>query len=514
MADTATTPDLDDDSELKRSITGRLLFFYTLGDVLGSGIYVLIGLVAAAVGGAFWIAFALGVTVAAITGAAYAELVTKYPRAAGASLYVNKAFGNRALTFLITVSFLAASMAASGSLATGFASYFAELWAGPPALLVSLVFVAILVVVNYIGITESVVINMLMTFVEAAGLVIVMVIGIVYVAQGNADFGVLTHIDTGGDYSSPALAVLAGISFSFFAMTGFENTVNVAEETIEPYKAFPRSLVGGMLVAGLVYVLVSMAAALTVPTDTLASSDAALLEVVKAGILPLSTDLMATLFSIIALVAITNTTLVTIVTQPRILYGMAREDVVPGIFAKIHPVRRSPWVGLIFSGAVVGLLLVIGTLVTEAGGGIDLVGRLATVTVVLLLAIYALVIRVVPAAARAGRARRDLPRQHRAARGGAGRQPGDPGLHRLRRPALAAVVRRPAGHRRRAVRCREALREHGHRLPHPGSRRRRDGGLTCTSSSPPTARSSRSQPPSSSSPSPIPPRSPTSRWSR
>src|SRR6478609_10053615 len=102
---TATTePDADvQDSGLKRSITGRLLFFYTLGDVLGSGIYVLIGLVAAAVGGAFWIAFALGVTVAAITGAAYAELVTKYPQAAGASLYVNKAFGNRPLTFLVTV---------------------------------------------------------------------------------------------------------------------------------------------------------------------------------------------------------------------------------------------------------------------------------------------------------------------------------------------------------------------------------------------------------------------------
>ncbi|HEU4547279.1 MAG TPA: amino acid permease, partial [Microlunatus sp.] len=58
-------------SELKRSITGRLLFFYVLGDVLGSGIYVLIGAVAAAVGGAFWIAFAVGVTVAAITGLAY-----------------------------------------------------------------------------------------------------------------------------------------------------------------------------------------------------------------------------------------------------------------------------------------------------------------------------------------------------------------------------------------------------------------------------------------------------------
>ena len=388
VAETSSTVQ-HEDSGLRRSITGRQLFFYTLGDVLGSGIYVLIGLVAAAVGGAFWIAFALGVTVAAITGSAYAELVTKYPQAAGASLYVKKAFGSTALTFLVTVSFLSASFAATGSLATGFASYFATLWDGPPALLVSLLFVLVLVAVNFIGITESVVMNMLMTFVEVAGLLIILVIGIWFIAQGNADFGVLTDISVSGN---PALAVLAGIAFSFFAMTGFENTANVAEETIDPHRAFPRSLVGGMVVAGVVYVLVSMAAALTVPTDQLAESDAALLEVVEQGILPFSTEFMTTLFSVIALIAITNTTLVTIVTQPRILYGMAREDVVPGVFAKVHATRRSPWVGLLFSGAVVSGLLITGTILLEAGGGIDLVERLALVTVVLLLAIYALVI--------------------------------------------------------------------------------------------------------------------------
>jgi amino acid transporter len=388
VAHTGTTPVEDEDTGLRRSITGKQLFFYTLGDVLGSGIYVLIGLVAAAVGGAFWIAFALGVTVAAITGSAYAELVTKYPQAAGASLYVKKAFGSTALTFLVTVSFLSASFAATGSLATGFASYFATLWEGPPALLVSLVFVLVLVVVNFIGITESVVMNMLMTFVEVAGLLVILVIGIWYIVQGDADFGVLVDISVSGN---PALAVLAGIAFSFFAMTGFENTANVAEETIEPHRNFPRSLVGGMVVAGLVYVLVSMAAALTVPVDQLAESDAALLEVVKQGILPFSTDAMTTLFSIIALIAITNTTLVTIVTQPRILYGMAKEDVVPGVFARIHATRRSPWVGLLFSGIVVAALLIAGSVVVSAGG-IDLVNTLALVTVVLLLAIYALVI--------------------------------------------------------------------------------------------------------------------------
>ncbi len=101
---------------------------------------------------------------------------------------------------------------------------------------------------------------------------------------------------------------------------------------------------------------------------------------------------MATVFSVIALVAITNTTLVTLVTQPRILYGMANEDVVPGVFATVHPRRRSPWVGLLFSALVVAALLVTGTVVLEAGGGIDLVNRLALVTVVFLLFIYALVI--------------------------------------------------------------------------------------------------------------------------
>lgn len=383
-------PELDDsESGLKRTITGSQLFFYTLGDVLGSGIYVLIGLVAAAVGGAFWIAFAVGITIAAITGSAYAELVTKYPKAAGASLYVNKAFGSRALTFLVTVSFLSASFAAAGSLASGFAQYFAELWAGPPALLVMLAFVVVLSIVNFIGITESVVINMLMAFVEIAGLGIILVAGIWYVAQGDADFGTLVEFKTTGN---PALAILAGVALSFFAMTGFENTANVAEETVDPHRSFPRALLGGMVVAGLVYVLVSVAAALTVPTDTLAGSDAALLEVVREGILPVPVGFMSDLFAVIAMIAITNTTLVAVVTQPRILYGMANEDVVPSAFNKLHSGRRSPWVGLVFSAFVVASLLVVGTMLTEAGSGLDLVSRLATVTVLFLLFIYALVI--------------------------------------------------------------------------------------------------------------------------
>ncbi|MBM9460015.1 APC family permease [Nocardioides sp. zg-536] len=385
----ATTDRADGDVELNRSITGRLLFFYVLGDVLGSGIYVLIGTVAGEVGGAFWIAFAVGVSVAAITGLAYAELATKYPKAAGAALYLYKAFGNRPLAFLVTVSFLSASFAAAGSLAVGFANYFLELWDVPPGLLVALLFLLMLSIINFIGITESVVINMLMTLVEISGLIIVTVIGIWYVAQGDADFSRLVEFETS---TTPIFAIVGGVALAFFAMTGFENVANVAEETIDPQRNFPRALIGGMIAAGFIYVLVAMTASLVVGAKDLAGSDAALLEVVKADIIPIPLGFMTTLFAVIACIAITNTTLVAVVTQPRILYGMAREDVVPGVFAKLHPSRRSPWVGLIFSALVVATLLVIGTLVVEAGGGIDLIARLATVTVVLLLFIYFLVI--------------------------------------------------------------------------------------------------------------------------
>lgn len=383
--------ELDDDENLQRSISGRLLFFYVLGDVLGSGIYVLIGAVAAAVGGAFWMAFLAGVTVATLTGLAYAELVTKHPQAAGAALYVSKAFRNPFLTFLVTICMLSATFAAAGSLATGFSSYFAQVWELPPPLLISVIFIAALAVVNFIGITESVIANMVMTFVEVTGLAVVVLIGIVYVSRGEADFSVLLEFDTDG---SPIFAVVAGVALAFFAMTGFENAANVAEETIDPARNFPRALIGGMVGAGIIYVIVAMTAALTVPIDTLASSDAALLEVIKADIVPVPVGVMTTIFAIVAMVAITNTTLVALVTQSRILYGMAREDVVPGFFAKVHAARRSPWVALVFSALVVTTLLVVGHTLDAAGigGSSGVVERLATVTVVFTLFIYALVI--------------------------------------------------------------------------------------------------------------------------
>ena len=288
MSADTTTPEVNADSELKQGVSGRLLYFYVLGDVLGSGIYVLIGVVAGVVGGAFWAAF------------------------------------------------------------------------------------------TSIGITESVVANMLMTFVEVAGLVIVLAIGVIAIGQGDVTFSAVTEFSTD---QNPALGLLSGVALAFFAMTGFENVANVAEETKNPYRDFPRALIGGMATAGVLYVLVAVTAAITVPIAQLAESDAALLEVVRTGILPVSVGIMTIIFAFIAMVAITNTCLVCLVTESRILYGMAREDVVPEPFSKVSR-RQVPWLAILFSIAVIAALL---------ASGADL-AQLANVTVVFLLFIYALVI--------------------------------------------------------------------------------------------------------------------------
>lgn len=362
--------------DLTRSITGRLLFFYVLGDVLGSGIYALIGIMAFEVGGAFWLSFVVGVTVALMTGFAYAELITKFPQAAGASLYVHKAFGKRPLTFIVTFSLLAATISAAGALSLTFGGeYFEAFIEDVPPTLVAVIFIVLLSVLNFRGISESVWANMIMTLIESAGLLIVLAIGVVVIGQGDANLTQPFELNDG----NPGLVVLGGAAIAFFAMTGFENAANIAEETRNPSKVFPKALIGGMALAGVLYLLIAFIASMVAPLGELTAGNGEegnLLTVVEAGPIPIP----ALLFSAIALVAVTNTTLVSLVAQSRIMYGMARQGVVPRIFARTHHDRHTPWVSIIFTAMLVILLLV----TTD-------VSTLADVTVLFLITVYGMV---------------------------------------------------------------------------------------------------------------------------
>jgi len=364
--------------ELDRAITARLLFFYVLGDVLGSGIYALVGVMAGQVGGAFWMSFLIGVGAAMLTGFAYAELITKYPQSAGAALYVNRAFNNRFFTFLVTFATVAASLAATGALALAFGGYFLELLRALrlPLLPTAVVFILALSFINFRGISESVRLNLAMSITELTGLALVLGIGVWVFLTGGADLSRPFEFREGGN---PALLALTGAVLAFFAMTGFENAANVAEEVRDPSRVYPRALIGGMAVAGVIYLVIAFVASMVVPTDRLAGSDVALLEVVRSG-LP---GFPGWLFAVIACIAIANTCLVALITNSRIMYGMAKVNVVPRVFARTHHSRRTPWVAILFTTGVALLLMV--------GVGAEGVRTLANATVAFLLAIFALV---------------------------------------------------------------------------------------------------------------------------
>jgi basic amino acid/polyamine antiporter, APA family len=358
---------------LKRVIGTKLLFFFILGDMLGGGIYALVGEVGAEVGGAIWTAFLAAFVLAALTAFAYAELVTKYPHAAGAALYVHKAWRTPFVTFLVAFAVMASGISSASALAKGFASDYFHQFIAAPDILVALVFLAVITAINLYGISESVKFNATCTVIEVLGLLLIVIIGIATLGSGAADPGRAFEFKEG---TTPLLAIIAGTTLSFYALIGFEDSVNVAEETYEPTRAFPRALFGGLVTAGLIYLAVTLVASMVVPTGQLAGSDAPLLEVVLEGTI----QVPPTLFSLIALFALTNGALINMIMASRLLYGMSKQGVLPRWFGHILPGRRTPWASIAFTTAIAVVLIVTGDL-----------GVLADTTVMLLLLVFAAV---------------------------------------------------------------------------------------------------------------------------
>jgi basic amino acid/polyamine antiporter, APA family len=369
----AGSPGVPEEHGLKRAISRNMLLLFVVGDVLGAGIYALVGTIGDRVGGAIWAAFVLAIVLAFFTAVAYAELVTKYPQAAGAALYVNKAFGIRFLTFMVAFAVMCSGLTSAATLSRAFGGDYLSEFLSLPTILVACALLLAVAAINSRGIGESVKVNVGFTLIELTGLVLVVVIGAAAVFDGVGDTGRAFDIKEG---ESLLPAVIAGAGLAFYAMIGFEDSVNVAEEAREPQRDYPRALFGGLLIAGAVYLAVSVVASMAVPTTTLAGSDGPLLEVVQVGPLAMNTKV----FAAIALFAVTNGALINMIMASRLLYGMSIQGIVPGAFSKVLPGRRTPWVAIAFTTALAMLLVATGDLST-----------LADMTVLLLLIVFALV---------------------------------------------------------------------------------------------------------------------------
>lgn len=343
---------------LKRAVTTPMLVLFILGDVLGAGVYALAGTIAGRVGGVIWAPLLIALFFALLTAASYAELVTKYPKAGGAALYAEKAFGKPWVSFLVGFSMLAAGVTSAAGLSVAFAGGYLQAIVEVPPAWVCLGFLVIVGLLNARGIKESLTANLVMTVIELGGLLLVIVAAIWFVAQNGAHVSQLLQIDS----PSASTAILGASLLAFYSFVGFETSANLAEEVRDVTRVYPRALFGALLITGAVYMLVGISAALVLPVNELKNSEAPLMDVVSASGLGVSPEW----FAAIALIAVANGALLTMIMASRLAYGMAHQGLLPAVLGRVLPKRRTPGIAILGTSVVAIALTFTSTLAVLA----------------------------------------------------------------------------------------------------------------------------------------------------
>ncbi|MEV8337847.1 APC family permease [Leucobacter sp. NPDC077196] len=347
------------DTKLRRSVSGLLLFAFILGDVLGAGVYALMGVLSAEVGGMLWAPLLLALLLALLTAGSYAELVTKYPKAGGAAVFAERAFKRPVISFLVGFCMLAAGVTSAAGLSIAFAGEYLQTFVQLPTTLVAILFLVIVALLNARGIRESLGANLVMTAIEVSGLVIVVVVVGLLLGSGGGD---ISRVVEGPEGVGTAAAVLGGAIIAFYSFVGFETSANMIEEVRNPTRTYPRALFASLAVAGVVYVLVGLASAIALPADELAESSGPLLAVVEAS----GSHVPSWVFSAIALIAVANGALLTMIMTSRLAFGMAEQGLLPAQLGRVLPNRKTPWVAILATTLVAALLTLVGDLATLA----------------------------------------------------------------------------------------------------------------------------------------------------
>ena len=360
-------------AQLRRTIGPTQMAFYALGSMLGAGIYGLIGQATGLAGSAVWLSFLVALVAALLTAFSYASLGSRYPRAGGAAYIVERAFRSPLLGFVAGLGVVCSGLASVATQSQVFARNLAGLLDVTQLMVptIALGFLLVLAGIVFRGIRESMWINIVCTCVEAAGLLIVIAVGLSY--WGTVDYLEVPAASDGLVADGLWLAVMQGTVLTFFAFIGFEDTLNVAEECREPERTIPIGLLTAMAIAAVLYVAVAITAVSVVPWADLAAAPGPLTEVIRRA----APAIPSVIFTAITLFAVSNTALVNYITSSRLLYGMAQQNLVPAPLGRIHLTARTPHV------AIMGILLLLAPLALFGS-----VATLASATVLLLLVVF------------------------------------------------------------------------------------------------------------------------------
>lgn len=360
-------------TKLERNIGLVALILYGVGDILGAGIYGLVGKAAGEMGYAAWLGFVTSMVAAGLTGLSYASLGSRYPKAGGAAYITFRAFSKPFLSYTIGLAVLASGLTSMATACRVFSGYFTGLFEFIPLTAGIIIFACVVGFIVFWGMRESMWMNAVCTIIELTGLVIVIGVGVSYL--GSVDyFDATTPANPTGELGFSI--VLTGAVLTFYSFVGFEDILNVSEEVKNPERNLPIGLLTAVGVSSLIYVTISLVAVSVLPPVDLAGSKQPLVDVVAKA----APWFPTAIFSIISMFAVANTALLNYVMGSRLLYGMANQKLLPSALGKIHPVRHTPHIA-----AATILLILLGL---ALAGDISV---LAKATSVLLLICFAVV---------------------------------------------------------------------------------------------------------------------------
>ena len=171
-------------------------------------------------------------------------------------------------------------------------------------------------------------------------------------------------------------------------MVGFEDSVNMVEETKDPERIFPQMMFTGLGIAVIIYMLVAVSVVAVIPAGDIATPKnpeaGILLDVVRVGAPDIPIDKV---FPFMTVFAVANTALINMLMASRLIYGMANQGVLPRGLGKVLPTRRSPWAAIVFTTVLALGLIVVVRLQAEN----SVVAALSGTTALLLLAVFSVV---------------------------------------------------------------------------------------------------------------------------
>ncbi|HEX7341673.1 MAG TPA: amino acid permease [Rhodanobacteraceae bacterium] len=362
---------------LRRTLGPWGLIALGIGAVIGSGIFVITGVAAANFAGpAVILSFVFAAICSTFTALCYAEFATLIPVSGSAYSYAYATLGELVAWFIGWNLVLEYGVSAS-AVAVSWTGYFMSLLhhvgLDLPAALVSaplgvvhghlvatgaimnlpaVVLVIALTWLCYVGIRESSGVNMAMVILKVGLIMLVIIVGWQYVDTSNWH-PFVPAATASGQFGWHG--VFRGAAMVFFAYIGFEATSVAAQESRNPQRDLPIGILVSLALCTVLYV--AMAAVMTglTPFYKLGTSD----PVVTAIAGHPSLGWLRGVVEVGALLGLSSVVLVMIIAQPRIFMIMARDGLLPKVFAKVHPRHRTPHINTLITGAGIALLAAI-----------------------------------------------------------------------------------------------------------------------------------------------------------